>query len=64
MLDPRVQTCIRAAHSGSLSRAARELYLSAQAVKKQIDSLEEVRLDKEVRGFTAFARIATPNIGI
>ena len=41
MLDPRVQTCIRAAHSGSLSRAARELYLSAQAVKKQIDSLEE-----------------------
>jgi len=37
-------------------------YLNGEDEK--IDSLEEVRLDKEVRGFTAFARIATPNIGI
>jgi DNA-binding transcriptional LysR family regulator len=40
MLDPRFQTCIHAARSGSLTRAAEELYLSKQAVKKQIDSLE------------------------
>lgn len=40
MLDPRFQTCIRAARTGSLTRAAEELYLSKQAVKKQIDSLE------------------------
>lgn len=40
MLDPRFQTCIHAARSGSMTRAAEELYLSKQAVKKQIDSLE------------------------
>lgn len=40
MLDPRFQTCIRAARCGSLTRAAEELFLSKQAVKKQIDSLE------------------------
>ena len=40
MLDPRFRTCIHAARSGSLTRAAEELYLSKQAVKKQIDSLE------------------------
>ena len=37
-------------------------YLNGEDEK--IDSLEEVRLDKEVRGFSAFARIATPNISI
>ena len=30
----------------------------------QIDSLEEVRLDKSLSGFPAFSRIATPNISI
>lgn len=40
MLDPRFDTCLRAARTGSLTQAAAELYLSKQAVKKQIDSLE------------------------
>lgn len=41
MLDPRFQTCLLAARRGSLTQAARELYLSTQAVKKQLDSVEE-----------------------
>ena len=40
MLDPRFNTCIHAARSGSMAGAAEALYLSRQAVKKQIDSLE------------------------
>lgn len=40
MLDPRFNTCLHAARSGSMARAAEELFLSKQAVKKQIDSLE------------------------
>lgn len=40
MLDPRFETCLRAGRSGSITRAAEELFLSKQAVKKQIDSLE------------------------
>ena len=39
-LDPRFQACILAAKCGSISEAANALYLSNQAVKKQIDSLE------------------------
>ena len=31
---------------------------------EKIDSLEEVRLNREIRGFTSFSRIATPNINI
>ena len=50
MLDPRFQTCIHAARSGSMTRAAEELYLSKQAVKKQIDSLEAEL------GFSLFVR--------
>lgn len=40
MSDPRFKTCLRAARCGSITRTAEELYLSKQAVKKQIDSLE------------------------
>lgn len=40
MLDPRFHTCFLAARCGSMARAAEELFLSKQAVKKQIDSLE------------------------
>ena len=40
MLDPRFETCLRAGRSGSITRAAEELFLSKQAAKKQIDSLE------------------------
>lgn len=40
MLDPRFDTCLHAARSGSMARAAEELYLSRQAVKKQIDAVE------------------------
>ena len=40
MLDPRFNTCLHAARSGSMARAAEELFLSKQAVKKQIDALE------------------------
>lgn len=40
MSDPRFDTCLRAARCGSITRTAEELYLSKQAVKKQIDSLE------------------------
>ena len=40
MLDPRFRACILAGKCGSISEAANELYLSKQAVKKQIDSLE------------------------
>jgi len=40
MLDPRFRACILAAKCGSISEAANALYLSKQAVKKQIDSLE------------------------
>lgn len=40
MLDPRFNTCIHAARCGSLTQAASALFLSKQAVKKQIDSLE------------------------
>ena len=40
MLDPRFEACLRAGRSGSITRAAEELFLSKQAVKKQIDSLE------------------------
>ena len=40
MLDPRFHTCVLAARCGSMARAAEELFLSKQAVKKQIDSLE------------------------
>lgn len=40
MLDPRFHSCILAAKCGSISEAASALYLSKQAVKKQIDSLE------------------------
>lgn len=40
MLDPRFKACILAGKCGSISEAANELYLSKQAVKKQIDSLE------------------------
>ncbi len=50
MLDPRFNTCIHAARSGSMTRAAEELYLSKQAVKKQIDSLEAEL------GFSLFVR--------
>lgn len=50
MLDSRFQTCIHAARSGSMTRAAEELYLSKQAVKKQIDSLEAEL------GFSLFVR--------
>ena len=50
MLDPRFNTCIHAARSGSMSRAAEELFLSKQAVKKQIDSLEAEL------GFSLFVR--------
>lgn len=40
MLDPRFKACILASKCGSISEAANDLYLSKQAVKKQIDSLE------------------------
>lgn len=40
MLDPRFNTCLHAARSGSMARAAEELFLSRQAVKKQIDAVE------------------------
>ena len=50
MLDPRFNTCLHAAHSGSMARAAEELFLSKQAVKKQIDSLEAEL------GFSLFVR--------
>lgn len=40
MLDPRFKACILASKCGSISDAANSLYLSKQAVKKQIDSLE------------------------
>ena len=40
MLDPRFSTCLHAARSGSMARAAEELFLSRQAVKKQIDAVE------------------------
>ena len=40
MLYPRFHTCFLAARCGSMARAAEELFLSKQAVKKQIDSLE------------------------
>jgi len=40
MLDPRFKACILASRCGSISDAANALYLSKQAVKKQIDSLE------------------------
>lgn len=41
MLDPRFKACVLASRCGSISEAANELYLSKQAVKKQIDSLEQ-----------------------
>lgn len=50
MLDPRFNTCLHAAHSGSMARASEELFLSKQAVKKQIDSLEAEL------GFSLFVR--------
>jgi len=50
MLDPRFQACILAAKCGSISEAANALYLSKQAVKKQIDSLESEL------GFLLFSR--------
>ena len=37
-------------------------YLSGE--DERIDSLEEARLNREIRGFTRFSRIATPNINI
>ena len=40
MLDPRFKAVILASKCGSISEAANDLYLSKQAVKKQIDSLE------------------------
>lgn len=40
MLDPRFKAAILASKCGSISDAANSLYLSKQAVKKQIDSLE------------------------
>ena len=50
MLDPRFHSCILAAKCGSISEAASALYLSKQAVKKQIDSLESEL------GFPIFSR--------
>jgi len=40
VLDPRFNACILVSKYGSISSAANYLYLSKQAVKKQIDSLE------------------------
>lgn len=50
MLDPRFKACILASRCGSISDAANSLYLSKQAVKKQIDSLENEL------GITLFSR--------
>lgn len=50
MLDPRFKACILASRCGSISDAANALYLSKQAVKKQIDSLEHEL------GITIFSR--------
>lgn len=50
MLDPRIKACIFVGKYGSISEAANMMYLSKQAVKKQVDSLE-----REL-GFTLFTR--------
>ncbi len=40
MLDTRINTFLKVAKAGSFSQAARQLYMSAVSVKKQMDSLE------------------------
>lgn len=54
MLDTRIKTFIRTADAKSFSQAAKQLYISAVSVKKQMDSLEseyKVRLlDRTNRG--------------
>lgn len=50
MYNPQLETFIHAADAGSFARAAAEMYISATAVTKQIDSLERKL------GFRLFAR--------
>ena len=41
MYNPQLETFMCVVESGSFSKAAEKLYISSQAVIKQVDSLEE-----------------------